>query len=97
MSAAELLRDLYRAGLQVSARPDGALSVKPRSLVTDDLAAAILAHKPELLAMLPAPTCPECQATMTPSVIVLSYGRGWWCPAPRCGIVCWRPDAEGVA
>jgi len=52
MTAADLLRTLRKRGLTVAADSD-ALTVRPRNLLTDDLRAAIRAHKRDLLAELP--------------------------------------------
>jgi hypothetical protein len=52
MTAANLLTKLRDAGLRVAADGD-ALNVGPRELLTDELRAAIRAHKRDLLAELP--------------------------------------------
>jgi hypothetical protein len=52
MTAADLLTALRNRGLTVSADGD-ALVVQPRELLTDELRAAIRAHKRDLLAELP--------------------------------------------
>jgi len=52
MSAADLLTTLRNRGLTVSADGD-ALTIRPRELLTDELRAAIRAHKRDLLAELP--------------------------------------------
>jgi hypothetical protein len=52
MTASDLLTTLRRHGLVVAADGD-VLTVRPRELLTDDLRAAIRAHKRDLLAELP--------------------------------------------
>lgn len=52
MTATDLLTKLRDAGLRVAADGD-ALNVGPRELLTDELRAAIRAHKRDLLAELP--------------------------------------------
>lgn len=52
MTAANLLTKLLDAGLRVAADGD-ALTVRPRELLTDELRAAVRAHKRDLLAELP--------------------------------------------
>ena len=51
MSAAQLMTDLARLGIQLEAHGDR-LRYSPRSAVTPELAAQMKAHKPELLARL---------------------------------------------
>ncbi len=51
MGASDLLERLRTAGVRVSVEGD-ALIAEPRTALTDDLRAAIRAHKPELLAAL---------------------------------------------
>jgi hypothetical protein len=52
MTATALLTKLRAAGLRVAVDGD-ALTVRPRELLTDELRAAIRAHKRDLLAELP--------------------------------------------
>ena len=63
MGARELLEDLTDAGLCIEADSDR-LVVGPASKLTDDLRARLRAFKPELLALLLAPTpertCTDC-------------------------------------
>src|SRR5215471_17987673 len=52
MTAADLLTSLRGRGLTLTAHGD-ALAVRPRALLTDELRAAIRAHKRDLLTELP--------------------------------------------
>lgn len=52
MTAAELIHSLTTRGVQLSAGPDGALSVKPRSAVTPELREALRVNKEAVLQLL---------------------------------------------
>ena len=65
MSAAELLANLTRLGIEVVAHEDG-LRYRPRSAVTPDLAERLRTHKAELLAILRPAVAPD-GATVTPA------------------------------
>lgn len=55
MTACQLLGDLQRRGLTVTADGPDLLVRGPRALLTPDLKSALLAQKPELLALLTDP------------------------------------------
>lgn len=52
MAAAEVLRDLIRAGLDVSLTDDGRLAVSPRDRITDELRQSIRTHRDRLIGIL---------------------------------------------
>ena len=52
MTAAELIHSLTTRGVQLSAGPDGALRVTPRSAVTPELREALRVNKEEVLQLL---------------------------------------------
>lgn len=91
MSAAELLLDLDRLGIQLEA--DGErLRYFPRSALTPDLLARLKAHKADLLAMLrpapdaaPARPAPTCEAPATPTKAVCRCGGTTWRDVPIHG------------
>ena len=65
MSAAELLTDLTRLGIEVVAHKDR-LRYRPQSALTPDLAERLRTHKAELLAILGPAVAPD-GATTTPT------------------------------
>ena len=85
MTAAELLSELTRLGIEVVASGDR-LRYRPRSAVAPDLAAKLKMHKPELLALLRPP----------PEVAPILAQSGTDAPGPlrkpvcRCGSTRWR-------
>lgn len=100
MTAAELLDDLNRLGIEVAVH-GYRLRYRPRSAVTPKLVERLRAHKPELLALL-GPAGPPDAATVAPAVDHPEPVVSWpeavrWedCiappePCPDCGgLVCW--------
>jgi hypothetical protein len=91
MSAAELLLDLDRLGIQLEA--DGErLRYFPRSALTPDLLARLKAHKADLLAMLrPSPDAdaalpaPTREAPAKPTKAVCRCGGTTWRDVPIHG------------
>lgn len=75
LSAQDALQTLQSAGVVVSVRADGELSIGPRAALTPDLLALARHHKAALLALVtmptPAPTAPPAPAKQQPW-----FGRG---------------------
>ncbi|MCE9543998.1 MAG: hypothetical protein K8T25_00510 [Planctomycetia bacterium] len=76
MTASNLLAELRRRGLKVSARGDR-LRVVPRGKVTPDVVATIRQHKPAILAALRAEANTTASTAPRAKVLILLHPDGW--------------------
>ena len=97
LSVKPLIDQLHGAGLNLSLRPGGGLSVAPASRLNDDLRVLIRANKNDLVAWLTAPNDPEPPLDRAQWLeLDREYQRHHWtcatcCAAgqgygPRCGV-----------